>query len=99
MKNTEREAMWRERLTQWRASGLPRRAYAIAQGWPVRQTGHWPRRLARTDAAPACALVPVRVRAVAVAPSSICLRSEGGWTLTLPSDVPASWLAELMRAL
>ena len=27
------------------------------------------------------------------------LRSELGWTLTLPSDVPASWLAELMRAL
>jgi hypothetical protein len=27
------------------------------------------------------------------------LRSELGWTLTLPSDVPASWLAELMRGL
>ena len=27
------------------------------------------------------------------------LRSEHGWTLTLPGDVPAGWLAELMRAL
>jgi hypothetical protein len=30
---------------------------------------------------------------------AISLRSERGWTLTLPGDVPASWLAEVMRAL
>ena len=99
MTNTERETMWRERLAQWRVSGLSQRAYAIAQGWPVRQIGYWARRLTRTDAAPAAALVPVRVRPVAVVPSSICLRGEDGWTLTLPADMPASWLAELMRAL
>ena len=97
--NTERETMWRGRLAQWRVSGLSQRAYAIAQGWPVRQIGYWARRLARTDVASAAALLPVRVLPVAVAPSSICLRSDGGWTLMLPGDVPASWLAELMRAL
>lgn len=31
--------------------------------------------------------------------SIITLRSERGWTLNLPNDVPASWLAELMRGL
>lgn len=97
MTNTEREKMWRERIAQWQASGLSQRGYAIAQGLPVRQIGYWARRLARTDAMPA--LVPVRVEPVAVAASPICLRSDGGWTLTLPGDVSASWLAELMRAL
>ncbi len=33
------------------------------------------------------------------AAAPINLFSENGWTLTLPGDVPASWLAELMRAL
>ena len=99
MTNTERETMWRERLAQWQVSGLSLRAYAIAQGWPERQIGYWSRRLARMDAAPTAALLPVRVHPPAVAPSSICLRGDTGWTLTLPGDVPASWLAELMRAL
>jgi hypothetical protein len=36
---------------------------------------------------------------VAPAAVAISLRSERGWTVTLPGDVPASWLAELMRAL
>ena len=99
MTNAEREAMWRERLAQWQASGLSQRAYAIAQGWPVRQIGYWARRLAKMDAAPAAVLLPVRVRPVAVAASPICLRRDTGWILTLPGDVPASWLAELMRAL
>lgn len=99
MTNSEREAMWRERLAQWRVSGLSQRAYAIAQGWPERQIGYWSRRLARVDAAAPAALLPVRVQPVPVAPSSICLRGDTGWTLTLPGDVPASWLAELMRAL
>lgn len=37
------------------------------------------------------ALVPVQVAPVAVATSPICLLSDGGWTLTLPGDVPAGW--------
>jgi hypothetical protein len=35
----------------------------------------------------------------AVAADAISLRSAHGWTLTLPRDVPASWLAEMLRAL
>ena len=96
MANAEREKLWQERVAQWRASGLSQRAYAISQGYPIRQVGYWVRRLAGPEAVPA--LLPVRV-AAAVAAAPLTLRSEHGWTLSLPGDVPASWLAELMRAL
>lgn len=97
MANREREQLWQGRVAQWQASGLSQRAYAIANGFPVRQVGYWVRRLAKSQEVPA--LLPVRIAPVAPAAVAISLRSERGWTLTLPSDVPASWLAELMRAL
>jgi hypothetical protein len=95
--NAEREKVWHERVAQWQASGLSQRAYAIEQGFPVRQVGYWVRRLAGAQTLPA--LLPVRVAPVHATTAPINLRSENGWTLTLPIDVPASWLAELMRAL
>jgi hypothetical protein len=94
--NKDRQKVWEERVAQWRASGLSQRAYAIEQGFPVRQIGYWVRRLTRSPAVPG--LLPVRV-APAPAPAAISLRNERGWTLNLPGDVPAGWLAELMRAL
>lgn len=97
MSNMEREQVWQERVAQWRASGLSQRAYALANGFPVRQVGYWVRRLTVGQVAPA--LLPVRVTPAVAVASAISLRSERGWTLTLPGDVPASWLAELMQAL
>ena len=97
MKNTEREQVWQARVAQWEASGLSQRAYAVEQGFPVRQVGYWVRRLTAVQAAPA--LLPVRVAPVAAPAPVISLRSDRGWTLTLPGDVPAGWLAELLRAL
>lgn len=97
MSNMEREQVWQERVAQWRASGLSQRAYAIANGFPVRQVGYWVRRLTVGQVAPA--LLPVRVTPAVAVASAISLRSDRGWTLTLPGDVPASWLAELMQAL
>ncbi|MFC5514012.1 hypothetical protein ACFPOU_23190 [Massilia jejuensis] len=64
--------------------------------FPQKQISYWSRRLAVVQPSPG--LVPVRVMA-AVAPGTISLRSEHGWTLTLPRDVPASWLADMLRAL
>jgi hypothetical protein len=95
--NSEREKVWQERVAQWQASGLSQRAYAIEQGFPIRQVGYWVRRLAGAQALPA--LLPVRVASAVAATVPINLRGENGWMLTLPGDVPASWLAELMRAL
>jgi len=99
--NSNRERVWRERLVQWRASGMSQRAFALQHGIPFRQVGYWARRLPDAAMAQAPALLPVRVApAVAVATAALLsLRSEQGWTLTLPNNVPASWLAELMRAL
>jgi hypothetical protein len=45
------------------------------------------------------ALLPVRVVPAAATAAPLSLRSERGWTLTLPRDVPGSWLAELLREL
>ena len=82
---------------QWQASGLSQRAYAVGQGFTVRQAGYSVRRLTGAQATPA--LLPVRVAPAAAPVAANSLRSERGWTLTLHGDVPASWLAELMRAL
>ena len=96
MKTAEREQLWQERIQQWRDSGLSQRAYALQRGCPVRQVGYWVRRLAGAKPAPV-AMMPVHVTAPAASVISLC--SEPGSTLTLPGDVSAGWLAELMRAL
>ncbi|WP_377701207.1 IS66 family insertion sequence element accessory protein TnpA [Pseudoduganella sp. UC29_71] len=97
MVNTEREAVWQERVAHWRASGLSQRAFALREGYPVRQMGYWVRRLRGSPAAPG--LLPVRVAPASPVPVAIRLVNERGWTLSLPNDVPSSWLAELLRAL
>ena len=96
--NKERAQLWQERVAQLKASGMSQRAYAMEHGFSEHQVSYWVRRMTIPQAAPA--LLPVLV-APSVVPSvaAMSLRSELGWTLTLPSDVPASWLAELMRAL
>jgi len=45
------------------------------------------------------ALLPVREVPAVAAAAPINLRGGNGWTLTLPGDAPAIWLAELMRGL
>ena len=97
MSNKDREKVWEERVAHWRASGQSQRAYAIEQGYPIRQVGYWVRRLTKSPTVPG--LLPVRVAPAAPAPAAINLRNERGWTLSLPGDVPAGWLAELVRAL
>ena len=39
MVNIEREAVWEERVVRWQASGLSQRAFAMQEGYPVRQVG------------------------------------------------------------
>lgn len=90
MANNEREYLWRERVAQWRASGLSQRAYAIEQGVAQRQISYWALRL---GGAQQPGLLPVRVMS-ATNDGAISLRSEHGWTLNLPRDVPASWPAD-----
>ena len=85
-----------ERVAQLQASGVSQRAYAKEHGFSERQVGYWVRRMTKSRAAPA--LLPVRVApSKGPAVAAMSLRSERGWSLTLPSDVLASWLVELMR--
>ena len=45
MKASVCRALWKERVQQWRESGLSQRAYTVQRGWPVRQTEYWIREL------------------------------------------------------
>lgn len=96
--NQEREQLWQERVAQLKASGMSQRAYALELGISEHQVSYWVRRMTNPQGAPA--LLPVQVApSVVPAVAAMSLRSECGWTLTLPIDVPASWLAELLAGL
>jgi hypothetical protein len=97
MKIEEKEALWRQRLEAWKQSGLSQRAFAVRHGYPVRQVGYWARRMARQEPEPG--LMPVQIKASEAALAVMSLSGTSGWTLALPADVPATWLAALLRAL
>lgn len=97
MANIEREALWKERVAQWRVSGQSQRAFAMKQGYAQRQLIYWGRRLAVVAAVPA--FLPLSIQPPAVAAPAMNLRSPSGWTVTLPAALPTSWAAELLRAL
>lgn len=98
MVSTELEQLWKGRVAQLKASGRTQRSYALEHGLSEHQVGYWVRRITKPQPTPA--LLPVRVAASATPTvTAIGLRNERGWTLTLPSDVSASWLAELIQAL
>jgi hypothetical protein len=59
MANTEREALWKERVAQWRTNSQSQRAFAKNQGYAQRQLNYWARRLAVVNAAPA--LLPLSI--------------------------------------
>ena len=98
MNVTDREKLWQERVAQFQASGLTQRAYATKHGFPAHQVSYWVRRFTG-EQTQMPAMLPVRVAPTIGTADAIDLRGGNGWTLTLPSHVPASWLAELLRAL
>lgn len=87
---------WRERVAQWRSSGLSAQAYAEQSNIPRERLAYWARRLARTDTFQP--LIPVKVSGTPAA-SGIELRNSSGWTLSIGSQVDPSWLASLMMGL
>ncbi len=102
MKASVRRALWKERVQQWRDSGLSQRAFALQHGWPVRQTEYWIRQLRGDVVAPAAiALIPVHVKRanVSVAGPAVLLRSAAGWSVEIPAGQDAAWLADLLRRL
>lgn len=97
MANPEREALWKERVAQWRNSGLSQRAFAENQGYAQRQLNYWVRRLGAPVVQPA--LLPVSIAAPVNAAPAVSLRSPSGWIVTLPPTLPTSWVAALLREL
>lgn len=95
MANTEREELWQERIERWRTSGLSQRAFALQEGYPIRQVGYWVRRLSGVPAM--AALVPVTVQGAAAPVMQLC--GPQGWRLELPRDTPVDFLADLLRRL
>lgn len=92
---TAKELLWKERVAQMYALGLSQTAYAKANGFGQRQVSYWVRRLAEPVLP---ALLPVEVPSPKPG-TPITLRSDRGWTLMLPGDVGASWLADFIRGL
>ncbi len=102
MKASVRRALWKERVQQWRDSGLSQRAFALQHDWPVRQSEYWIQHLRGDVAAPAAiALIPVHVKRanVSVAGPAILLRSAGGWNVEISAGQYAAWLADLLQRL
>ena len=96
---SDKEALWRERIAAWKASGQSLRSFALQSGWRPRQMGYWKQRLEKAKPAAAACLIPVEIKHAVAAPAPITLRSPGGWSVELAGDAPAAWLAELLRGL
>jgi hypothetical protein len=103
-----KDILWEERIAQWYESGLTQSAYAKQIGVAQKSISYWAHKLDGRQAPlanPALpALLPVQVIIPpAAAPvemtPAITLHSERGWTLKLPGNVSAGWLADLMRGL
>jgi|GEM_PF-1530385 len=102
MGNKEREEQWRVRVARWRESGLPMRAFALQDGYRLHQLSYWVHRLstpAMPSTAPAPTLLPVQVARSAGEALEVRLRSPSGWTVLLPAELSARWVAELLREL
>lgn len=96
---SDKEALWRERIAAWKASGQSLRSFALQSGWRPRQMGYWKQRLEKEKPAAAASLIPVEIKHAVAVPVPITLRSPGGWSVELAGDAPAAWLAELLRGL
>ncbi len=101
MNNGARRAQWKVRIEKWRQSGLSQVAFAREHSLDIKRMGYWARSFTQHDK-------PKSLVAVAIKPafstmpttqSALTLRSPSGWTVTLPPDLPATWLSELLQCL
>lgn len=99
MSMREREALWKGRVEQWRASGQSQRAFALEHGYSPRQMSYWLQRTGAGTMAPVAKLLPVTVKVNAPTLPALTLCSPGGWRITVPADLPPQVLTELLRCL
>ncbi|MEQ6340162.1 MAG: IS66 family insertion sequence element accessory protein TnpB [Gammaproteobacteria bacterium] len=92
---------WQQHVAAWRCSGLKQIDYCRQHGLVPKQLRYRIAKDRRNDVCvsgtDAVTLVPVQIEEVNGA--GLVLQNAGGWQLTLPSGVSASWLATLLRGL
>lgn len=94
---SDKEVLWRERISAWKASGQSLRSFALQSGWQPRQMGYWKKRLEKVTST--ASLIPVEIKSVAAPLAPITLCSPSGFTVQFPGDVSVALLAELLRSL
>lgn len=91
-------AAWADHIAAWRISKLTRAAYCRKHGLKVHaflyRLNHQPGAAARP-----LTLVPVSTCVTPSAPSAPILHGPQGWSLSMPGDVSAAWLGQLLGAL
>lgn len=88
---------WRERIAQWRSSGMSAREYAEQQGFSLERLTYWARRAERE--AQGHRLLPVQVQAAASVPGLLELRSPSGWTVRIGAGTEPGLLAAVLSGL
>jgi transposase-like protein len=95
-----KEHQWRQRIREWRQSGLTVRAFCARHGLAQPSFYVWRRKLAQRDAAYP-AFVPVQVVGQTSVASSAALEVvlEGGRTIRVPAGFNAATLRQLLAVL
>ena len=104
MTREQKQSYWFEHIHAWRGSGLSKADYCSFHDLSLTSLMYWLRRerIVESGGNPPRVLdmVPVRIAPdINVVTDSIVVRGPGGWTLELPPQVPASWVAALLGAL
>jgi hypothetical protein len=92
-------AKWRQHIEAWQRSGLSQAAYCAEQQlngrtFTARLSDY--RKLPKLDST---ALIPVQIQPQSAAAEAIVFTHAQGHRLELPTSMPASWVAELLRCL
>lgn len=95
MADDARRALWMTRIQQWRESGLSQSAFARQYGFHSWQVSYWAARHNTAQMVP----VSVKRRAPESPVPALTLHSPSGWIVTLPPNLPATWLGELLQRL
>jgi hypothetical protein len=90
-------ALWEQRISAWRGSGLSQRAWCLREGVPPQTFGYWFRRLSSRGA-----MLPIVVSdAVVAVPDAVSIEVSlgNGVSVRLPSSLPSDVLVHWLQAL
>ena len=91
-----RRQFWQQHIAAWQISGMTQRAYAEAHHVPAKRMSYWARQFLQPEPTAAVAFAPAHIQ---VTDSDLTLSGPGGWALHMPTSVPSSWVASLLKML